>query len=262
MKVAWIGLGSVGLPAALKVVAAGHQVSGYDVRPPAPEAAPGIALASSPRAASAGCDVVCVAVFSDDQLVEAWQGAEGILASLEPGAAIAVLTTGTPQVIRDLADTMPAGIDLLDTCFSRTRADIAAGTMTLLVGGDPAAIERARPVLGAFAHSIVHVGAGGAGRAIKLVNNILYAGHLQLAADALRLAEAQGLDPAATAEALTHCSGSSDVLRGFADASASEILEKSNPYMQKDVAAAVAAAEAAGLKLGPLGLATQTYLIH
>jgi 3-hydroxyisobutyrate dehydrogenase-like beta-hydroxyacid dehydrogenase len=256
MEVAWIGLGQMGLPSAKKVVAAGHRVRGYDVNPPAREAAEGIALAASPREAAKGCDLLCIAVFSDAQLFDVLTGPAGVLSELRSGAVVAVFTNGSIESIRELA-----AAAVLDTCFSRMQADMARGTMTLLVGGDGVAINRGRPAFESFAREIIHVGKIGSGRAIKLVNNILFAGHLQLANDALRFAETLGLEPRATAATLTRCSGASDVMSRFATEGASGMLELAKRYMVKDVAAAADAARDAGVELGALGVIANVYRV-
>jgi 3-hydroxyisobutyrate dehydrogenase-like beta-hydroxyacid dehydrogenase len=261
MEVAWIGLGQMGLPTAKRVAAAGHRVRGYDVNPPAGDAAEGLVLAASPSEAAKGCDLLCIAVFSDAQLFEVLTGPAGVLSELKNGAVVAVFTTGSIESIRKLAAAAPSGVAVLDTCFSRMQADIPTGMMTLLVGGDGAAINRGRPVFDSFAREIIHVGKIGSGRAIKLVNNILFAGHLQLAADALRFAEGLGLEPHATAAALSRCSGASDVMSRLATHDASEMLEVVQRYMVKDVAAAADAARDVGVKLGALGAVTEVYRI-
>lgn len=260
MKVAWIGLGQMGLPTAKTVAAGGHDVRAFDVKPPAAADAQGLVLVGSPREAVADADIVCLAVFSDDQVADVLTGPEGVIGLLKPGAIVAVFTTGSIESIQQIAAGMPAGIAVLDTCFSRMQSEMASGKLTLLVGGDAGAIERGKPVFDTFARAIFHVGASGAGRAIKLVNNILFAGHLQLAADAIRLGEGLGLDRAATATALSQCSGASDVLTRFASEDPAWMLETARRYMLKDVAAAVAAAETAGVEIAALSAATATYL--
>jgi 3-hydroxyisobutyrate dehydrogenase-like beta-hydroxyacid dehydrogenase len=260
MKVAWIGLGQMGLPTAKKVAAAGHEVRAYDVNQPSAEAAQGLTLAASPREAARDCDLLCIAVFSDDQVADVLTGPEGVIADLKQGAIVAVFTTGSVEFAKKIAAAAPAGIAILDTCFSRMQSEMASGMLTLLVGGDADAIERGRPAFDAFARTIFHVGGSGAGRAIKLVNNILFAGHLQLAADAVRFAEALGLNGRDTAAALSQCSGASDVLTRFTDEDPAYMLETAHRYMVKDVGAAADAARAAGVELGALGAATAGYV--
>jgi 3-hydroxyisobutyrate dehydrogenase-like beta-hydroxyacid dehydrogenase len=261
MEVAWIGLGQMGLPSAKKIAAAGHRVRGYDVNPPARDVAAGIVPAASPREAANGCDLLCIAVFSDAQLFDVLTGSGGVLSELRSGTVVAVFTTGSIESIVKLAAAAPPGVAILDTCFSRMQADMATGMMTLLVGGDSEAINRGRPVFDAFAREIIHVGKIGSGRAIKLVNNILFAGQLQLAADALHFGEGLGLEPRATAAALVRCSGASDIMSRFITEDRSVMLDVARRYMVKDVAAAADAARDAGVELGALGKVTDVYRI-
>lgn len=260
MKVAWIGLGQMGLPTAKTVAAAGHEVRAFDVKAPAPEDASGLVLTASPRAAAQDCDMLCIAVFSDDQVVDVLTGPDGVIDLLKPGVVVAVFTTGSIESIQAIAASAPPGIAILDTCFSRMQSELASGKLTLLVGGDGDAIERGRPVFDTFARTIFHVGASGAGRALKLVNNILFAGHMQLAADGLRLARGLGLDRSSTAAALLQCSGGSDVLGNFVDQDAEPMLEMVRRYMVKDVGAALDAARTAGVTINALEAATADFV--
>jgi len=259
MKVAWIGLGQMGLPTAATIAAAGHEVRGFDVNPPEPEKAGAIQLVGSVAEAAADCDLLCIAVFSDDQVEDVLNGPEGVIDQLKPGAVVAVFTTGAIESIQKIAAAAPEGVSVLDTCFSRKQSEQASGKLTLLIGGDADAIKRAAPALDTFALRIFHVGASGAGRAIKLVNNVLFAANVQVAADAMKLAEGLGLDRSATAEALVQCSGASDVLNTFAMVDPTVMLEQIHRYMIKDVVAALAAGDAAGVALGPLPAATSAY---
>jgi 3-hydroxyisobutyrate dehydrogenase-like beta-hydroxyacid dehydrogenase len=260
LKIAWIGLGQMGLPTAKTVAAAGHQVHAFDVRAPAPDDAEGLVLAPSPRDAARDCDLLCIAVFSDNQVNDVLHGPEGVIDLLKPGTIVAVFTTGSIESIQAIAANAPPGVAILDTCFSRMQSEMASGKLTLLVGGDADAIERGRPAFDTFARAIVHVGGSGAGRAIKFVNNILFAGHLQLAADALRLAQGLGLDRASTAAALVQCSGASDILGRFANEDPAFMLKNAHRYLVKDVSAAIAAGHKAGVEPRALAAATATYL--
>ncbi len=260
MKVAWIGLGQMGLPTAKTVAAGGHEVRAFDVKAPSAEDSQGLVMVSSPREAVQDCDVVCLAVFSDDQVADVLTGPEGVIDLLKPGAIVAVFTTGSIESIQAIAAGAPAGVAILDTCFSRMQSEAASGKLTLLVGGETEAIERGRPVFDTFARAIFHVGPSGSGRALKLVNNILFAGHLQLAADAIRLAEGLGLDRSSTVAALVQCSGASDVLAHFVGEDPAHMLEFARRYMVKDVNAAIDAGRKAGVELDALRAATATYL--
>ncbi|MEZ5735448.1 MAG: NAD(P)-dependent oxidoreductase [Novosphingobium sp.] len=259
MDVAWIGLGHMGLPTARLVADAGHTVRGYDVRPIAKADAQGVVIASSAREAARGCDLVCLALFSDDQVEEVLTGPEGLFPILKQGAAVAIFTTGTIESAKRLAELAPAGVSVLDTCFSRQTGMLASGKMNLLVGGDAQALDRCRPVFDAFAEEIFHVGGNGAGRAIKLVNNILWVGHIQLAMDALNLAEKLGLEAIETARIVLKCTGASDVLNIFAKPGFAETYEFMRPYMVKDASAAAEAAREVAADLGTLGDVVRAY---
>lgn len=261
MKVAWIGLGQMGLPIAQKVAFAGHAVRAFDVKLPDQKDAPDVTLVGSPKEAAEDCDLLCIAVFSDAQVEDVLSGPEGIMPGLKPGAIVAVFTTGSVESIQAIAASAPDGVSVLDTCFSRAQSQRETGKLTLLIGGDADAIERGRPAFDTFAAAIFHVGPRGSGRAIKLVNNILYAGHLQLAVDALTLAGGLGLDPRATATALVQCSGGSDVLAQFIEGDPQEILGIARRYMVKDVSAAMAAGDAAGVDIGRLAAVTADYRV-
>lgn len=258
MNVAWFGLGQMGLPSAKRIAAGGHRVRGYDIYPPKGDVGE-IEMVSTVNDAIEDCEMICIAVFSDDQVEELLTGPEGILKELKPGTVIAVFTTGAIEKIQEVAAHAPEGVTVLDTCFSRKPEDGPEGMLTLLVGGDAAGIDAGRPVFDTFCNVIIHVGPSGSGRAIKLVNNILFAGHLQLAADALNFAEGLGLDPKTTATALTKCSGTSGVLGLMAAIGPEQMLESSHRYMVKDVGAAEKAAQDRGITLGPIVAATQAY---
>jgi 3-hydroxyisobutyrate dehydrogenase-like beta-hydroxyacid dehydrogenase len=260
MKVGWIGLGHMGLPTAKRVAAAGHPVTGYDVRPPTPADAERLQIVDTPRAAAEGCDLLCIAVFSDEQVEELLLGPEGLFSVLAPGAVVAVFTTGTIASARRLAAAAPNGVAVLDTCFSRQVAMIPSGELNLLVGGEAEALDRCRPALAAFARTIHHVGPSGAGRAIKLVNNLLWVAHNQIDMDARRFAEGLGLDADAALRVILECSGANDSLNVFARPSWRQTYDFMQPYMVKDASAAAQAARDAGVDLGGLGAAAADFI--
>mgnify|MGYP003387874070 CR=1 FL=1 len=259
MKIGWIGLGQMGLPTAKIIAEAGHEVRGYDVQPPEDGKADGVKIVDTVAEAAKDCDLLCIAVFSDKQVEDVLTGPDGVMADLKPGAVVAVFTTGSIEAIQEMAARAPDGVSVLDTCFSRKQSEAQSGALTLLIGGDADAIERVRPALASFSPRIYHVGASGAGRSIKLVNNILFAAHAQVAADALKLAEGLGLERSSTVTALMDCSGTSDVMGNFVESEPGPVLEQFYRYMIKDVNAATQAAQKVNVDLGPLLSATAAY---
>lgn len=199
MNVAVIGLGRMGGPIADHVVRAGHDVRVHDVDPARcePRVALGATAARTPAEAARGADVVSIVVFDDAQLLDVCSGPDGVLAALDPGAVVAVHTTAMLVTIDDLAaDAEDRGIDVLDAGISGGETGAAAGTLLLLVGGEPDAVDRARPVLDTFAKEVVHAGPRGTGMALKLARNAIGYGWMTVVGDAMRMAVAAGVDPA------------------------------------------------------------------
>jgi 3-hydroxyisobutyrate dehydrogenase-like beta-hydroxyacid dehydrogenase len=128
----------------------------------------------------------------------------------------------------------------------------AGGELNILVGGDAEALERCRPALEPFARAIFHVGGSGAGRAIKLVNNLCWAAHNHISAEALKLAEGLGLDPYETMRVILQCSGANDTQNVFVDEGWKATFEFMRPYLHKDASAAGEAAREAGVELNVL----------
>ncbi len=252
MRIGWIGLGGMGLGTSVKLAAAGFPVTGYDIRSIASADAPGVSLAASPAEAAAGCDLLAIAVYSDEQVEGLLLGEGGLFSTLAPGTIVAIFTTGTIDSVRKLAAAAPAGIVVLDTCFSRRQEFLHSGDMVLLVGGDAEALDRCRPAFAPFAREIYHVGEVGAGRAIKLVNNLLFYAQFEMALNALGMAEALGLDRRTTAEVVMKCSGGADAQNIFLLPDWVERRELAQSFMVKDVSAAKEAARQAGVDLGYL----------
>lgn len=256
--VCWIGLGQMGLPTAKRVAAAGYAVHGYDVKPLPAQDTAGLTMYPAPREAAEGCDLICVAVFSDQEVEELLTGRDGLFAVLQPGAVVAVFTTGTIESVRELAATAPAGVAVLDTCFSRAESN-ASPLLNLLVGGDKEALDRCRHVFDVFCKEIFYLGPSGAGRALKLVNNLLHVANNQIIRDALDFAAKLGFDRYEAAKIIDKCTGASRATATYTKPY-DEIVSYMRPTAVKDVSAAVAAARRVGADLGPLGVLVSGYV--
>jgi 3-hydroxyisobutyrate dehydrogenase len=174
---------------------------------------------------------------------------------MRPGAVIVQHTTcdpATPELIaRRAAD---RGIGVLDAALSGGPHDIAAGTLTLWVGGDEALLARLRPVLGTYASPILPVGALGNGQRVKLVNNALFVAQVGLAIDAVRLAGSLGIEEQAILAALQHGSGASRALGVVArGGSVDAVADRLAGLMLKDVTTVREVARSAGADLGIIG---------
>jgi 3-hydroxyisobutyrate dehydrogenase-like beta-hydroxyacid dehydrogenase len=196
-SVAVIGTGRMGAAMAGRLLDAGHRVTLYN-RTPERAAALGAPVAATAREAVADAGYVVVSLADDEAVRAVYTGAEGIVAGLTPGAVVMETSTIHPATVRDLAAAVSGrGAHLLDTPVSGSVALVQRGELTVLAGGEAAALERARPILSAFGNRIVHLGRNGSGATMKLVVNSVVHGLNQALAEALVLAERAGVDRAA-----------------------------------------------------------------
>jgi len=221
MKVGWIGAGRMGAQMALRAARAGHglTVFAHEVSLEAELRASGVVFARSAVEAVQGAQVVCINVFSDDQarellLTEAGGPTEA-LAAIPLGATLVLHTSGAARLAHQLAVAAPRGVKVLDAPFSGQDDHVREGALTIVVGGDPDALRAVRPVLESYGREIVHAGALGAGREVKLVNQFLYRANQEAAAAALDALRAKGVDPALAVQAMATCSGASWALQGL-----------------------------------------------
>lgn len=206
--VAVIGLGSMGGRIACRLVAQGHAVSGLDARP---GRAAELGLTAAPDlAAAAAADIVLLSLPSSREVEQVVAGAGGLAEHARPGLLVVDLTTAEPASTRRLQALLAArGVDLLDAGISGGTGPAETGTLTLMIGGDPASLERALPVLRDVGSTLVHLGGPGNGHAAKAVNNFLNAMHLAATAEAMVVGAAAGLDPAQLLAVIQQSSGRS-----------------------------------------------------
>jgi 3-hydroxyisobutyrate dehydrogenase len=204
MKVAFIGLGVMGYPMAGHLAKAGHEVTVYN-RTPAKAARwadefGGNAGADIARTV-AGCELVALCVGND---ADVRQVVGEALPALAKGAIIVDHTTASAKLAREMAETAAAkGCFFVDAPVSGGQAGAENGQLAIMVGGDAAAVERARPVIGAYAKAVQHIGGPGAGQLTKMVNQICIAGVVQGLAEATHFAARAGLDRALVYEAIS-----------------------------------------------------------
>jgi 3-hydroxyisobutyrate dehydrogenase len=249
MKVGWIGLGGIGKEMALRVLGAGHSLTSYDRGiGKADVAAGGGVMVSDYPAVAREAEVLCLCLFNDDQVRDVLLD-QGALAAMQPGSVVAIHTTGSPKLARELGSAAPQGVSVLDACFSGGADDTARGDLTLMVGGDEAALEKARPVLATYASRINLMGPLGAGQTVKLLNNLLFATNVKQAQDVLAIAEAQGLDPGFAAQVICQSSGGSMALGLMKNGVIPEMIESVRHYMLKDVKAVADATRDSGIDI-------------
>ncbi len=217
LRVGFIGLGSMGGAQARCLANSGFDLAVFDVHPPTLQAfAQSARLAASVAELGRSADVVGVCVRDDAQVRETLEGRDGLLASMRPGTIVLVHSTVSPETVHALAAQAAArGIELLDAAVSRTRMNASGPFVAVMAGGSAAALERARPVLDAYATDVFHAGPVGAGVAMKIVNNLVTWSGIVTAAQAFRLAAAGGVD-LAVLQALMSANGNlTPVTRAF-----------------------------------------------
>lgn len=247
MKIGWVGLGGIGKEMVKRALGAGHDVTVYARGQGLAEVqAAGATSAAAYPAVAADKDVLALCVFDDDQM-RAVLLEGGALAAMRSGAVLVIHTTGSPGLARALQEQAPDGVVVIDATFSGGPAETAAGTLTLIIGGEAGAIEKARPLLAAYAETFHHVGGLGRGQVVKLLNNLLFAANLQNAVETLRIAALQQIDAAACARVFHDSSAASYAGSLFRSAPVDALLQSARPYLVKDVKAAMAAAAELGI---------------
>ncbi|OGO53207.1 MAG: hypothetical protein A2Z32_07655 [Chloroflexi bacterium RBG_16_69_14] len=208
MTLGFIGLGSMGGPMAANLVKAGFDVTVYD-RDPARVAAL-VDLGARPAddiAGVGGADIVLVSVPGPPELAAV--GGE-LLAAMAPGSVLVNLSTVGLESARELARAAAErGIDVVDSPVTGAADGARAGTLTLMVGADPAVLERVRPAFDAIATTVMHMGAVGTGTASKLLTNMLWFIHVVALSDAMAIAVRSGIEPATFAELVPQSAGAS-----------------------------------------------------
>jgi 3-hydroxyisobutyrate dehydrogenase-like beta-hydroxyacid dehydrogenase len=154
----------------------------------------GATVAGSPREAAAAAGFVIVSLADDAAVRETYAGPDGLVAGLRPGCVVLEASTVAPQTVRGLGDPVAErGATLLDAPVSGSVPVVQRGELTFMVGGDPDALDRARPVLAPLAAEVVHLGGLGTGAAMKLAMNAVVFGLNQAVSEALVLAERAGV---------------------------------------------------------------------
>ncbi|MFD6856240.1 NAD(P)-dependent oxidoreductase [Rhodococcus sp. NPDC060090] len=251
--IGFLGAGQMGEPMVRRLLDAGHDVRLYarkeEVRMRLGGA--GAYLADSVADVARQADILIVCLFSDAQLTELAAGPDGFMANAKAGAVVVSHTTGTVGTLAKIRADHPDGPELVDAPVSGSADDIAAGELTVLLGGEEQVLARVEAAVRAYADPIIRTGPFGSALNVKLVNNLLFAANAQLAAAAVELGEHLGIGSRELLDAIALCSGRSHALASISKVGGVETFDEfASPFLRKDVAACTAAAEDAGVDLG------------
>lgn len=218
MKIAFIGLGNMGGPMAMNLLKAGHSLSAFDLSADACKkfAADGLPIAASAAATVEGAEVVISMLPASAHVEGLYLGAEGLLEKIAAGTLVIDSSTIAAATSRKVADAAARrGIAVIDAPVSGGTGGAIAGTLTFMVGGSDADLERARPVLEKMGANIFHAGAAGAGQTAKICNNMLLGILMIGTSEALALGVANGLDPKVLSEIMRRSSGGNWALEKY-----------------------------------------------
>jgi 3-hydroxyisobutyrate dehydrogenase len=273
-QIAFIGLGNMGAPMALNLLKAGFALRVFDLaaEPLRRLAEAGATVASSPADAVAAADIVITMLPASHHVRSLYLGEAGVLATAKAGALLIDCSTIAADAARDVAAAAAErGYTMIDAPVSGGTGGATAGTLTFIVGGEAAALERARPALAAMGRNIFHAGSSGAGQIAKICNNMLLGVQMIGTIEAINLGVASGVDAKVLSEIMAKSSGRNWTLevynpwpgvmeaapasRGYAGGFGSDL-------MLKDLGLAAEAAETAQAPIALGSLARELYRQH
>ncbi len=268
-SVAFIGLGNMGAPMAKNLLAAGHEVTVFDLVPAACAdlQQAGAAVADSASAAARGKDYVISMLPAGKHVAATYLGDDGLLAQLDSTTTLLDCSTIDAATAREVGEAAAAqGIGFMDSPVSGGVAAAAAGTLAFMCGGSAETFEKARIILAAMGKNIFHAGPAGAGQVAKGCNNMLLAIHMIGTCEALEMGVRNGLDPKVLSEIMLASSGRNWSLEVYNPyPGVMETAPASNDYkpgfmvdlMVKDLGLALEIAEQSGVdnQLGKLARA-------
>jgi len=207
-KLGFVGLGAMGSRITKRLMSKGHEVTGYDIFPKEKAQdliSAGMKWADSGRAVCQAADFTFCMVTNTAALQGASEGPNGLLAGLGPGKLLIDMSTVSPAVSRALAAKVrEKGADMIDAPVSGSVSMVESGKLSVMVGGEPAAFERAKPVLSDIGQKVTYVGKNGLALAMKVATNVSVAVQMMALAESVVLAEKAGVPREIVIEILTN----------------------------------------------------------
>jgi 3-hydroxyisobutyrate dehydrogenase len=209
-KIGFVGLGHMGLPMAINLVKAGHQVTGYDLQQNALHefATAGGLVAKTLQETALGKEVIITMLQTGQQVLEVCLGAEGLFSTIKEGSLFidcSTIDTDSARELHQLAQTR--AILAVDAPVSGGTTGAAAATLTFMVGGEESAFKAAQPILSVMGQKIIYTGTAGSGQAAKICNNMILGISMIAISEAFVLAEHLHLSPQKLFEVVSNSSG-------------------------------------------------------
>lgn len=265
MQVSFIGLGVMGYPMAGHLQQAGHSVSVYNrttAKAQAWQKTYGGNVALTPSEAAKGAEIIFVCVGNDDDVREVVSGSQGALQSAKSGAILVDHTTASAQLARELAEACAnKGLRFLDAPVSGGQAGAENGQLTIMIGGEQEAFDKAQPIMDAYARHSQLLGEHGSGQLAKMMNQICIAGIVQGLAEALHFGKQANMDCAAVIDVISKGAAQSWQMENRA----STMIEGEYAFgfavdwMRKDLSIALEEARRNGSTLALTALVDQYY---
>ncbi len=255
MKLGYIGIGLMGKPMVLRLLAAGHEVKVWNRSRDklAPVLEKGANAAASPAEVARASEIVMMCVTDQRAAEQVLFGKDSVLEGGAKDKLVVDFSSIAPASARDFSNRLKAnGIGMIDAPVSGGVQGAEKGTLAIMAGGTPADIERARPVVMQLAQRFTRMGDAGAGQVTKLCNQIIVGSLFPVIAEAIRLAEAAGVDARSLLEALKGGFADSLPLQIFGARMAARNFEPplgTNDIMLKDLENATAVAKECGVSL-------------
>ncbi len=242
-RVGVVGLGAMGAPIAAHLLTAGLRVMCCDVDPTAVETAAslGARAAQTPADVGRDCDCVLVVVPTDDDVVSVCAGPGGLVEAARSGLSVLICSSVRPETCRQVAEALSPPAEVLDAGLTGGVRGADQGRVNLLVGGDPAVLDRLRPTLMTFCSGVHHLGPLGSGQVGKTVNNLVHWATIAALTEAFHLGKRLGVPGGRLRRALVAGPTDSRTLR--------EIEQMRLTWWAKDLANALSMAAAVGEEL-------------
>jgi len=263
-RIGFIGLGIMGRPMALNLLKAGHELAVWNrtASKMRPLVDAGAAAGTSPADVASGADVVISIVSDSPDVEEVALGPDGVVASARPGLLYADMSTISPRVARRVAARLAEkGTDMLDAPVSGGERGAVEGALSIMVGGQREAFDRARSVFECLGRTVTYMGPSGTGQAAKLCNQVVCVLNILAACEGLMLARRSGLDVGRLLSAITKGAAGSWMLENLGPKMAARDFAPGFlvRLQQKDLRLVLETADELKLPLPGTGLVNQLF---